>query len=155
MFKFFIEDFKDSFLQNAGMDLVDTLCDAICLKQCSLQTPPHLITDIEWKLYFREVAFISVNMVLSCIPSQENSQLVIPLSSDMLFLPKLVLTVCSLQNSCYQTHCTDVRNQRLTNVYVCIQSYIDIYVPVSLGVHNLGIFYARKLKFGMLFQGSS
>ena len=28
--------------------------------------------------------------------------------------------------------------------------YIDIYVRVSFGGHNLGIFYARKLKLGQL-----
>ena len=27
---------------------------------------------------------------------------------------------------------------------------IDIYILVSLGGHNLGTFYARKLKFGIL-----
>ena len=38
---------------------------------------------------------------------------------------------------------------REQNVFY-IQIYIDSYVRVSLGGHNLGIFYARKLKFGML-----
>ena len=33
---------------------------------------------------------------------------------------------------------------------VYIQIYIDIYMHVSLGSHNLGTFYARKLKFGLL-----
>ena len=31
-----------------------------------------------------------------------------------------------------------------------IQIYIDIYIFVSLGDHNLGTFSARKLKIGML-----
>ena len=31
-----------------------------------------------------------------------------------------------------------------------VRFYIDIYIRVSFGGHNLGIFYARKLKFGML-----
>ena len=33
---------------------------------------------------------------------------------------------------------------------VYIQIYIDIYIGFSPRVHNLGTFYARKLKFGML-----
>ena len=43
-----------------------------------------------------------------------------------------------------------VRNQSLTNVKVYIRIHIDIYVRVSVGGHNLGIFNTRKLKFGML-----
>ena len=31
-----------------------------------------------------------------------------------------------------------------------IQVYIDIYVRISLGGHNLGTFDARKMKFAML-----
>ena len=31
-----------------------------------------------------------------------------------------------------------------------IQIYVDIYVHISLGGQNLGNFYARKLKFGLL-----
>ena len=34
---------------------------------------------------------------------------------------------------------------------VYIQIFIDIYIGISLGGHNLGTFYARKLKFDMLF----
>ena len=30
------------------------------------------------------------------------------------------------------------------------QIYIDIYVSISLRGHNLGTFFTRKLKFGML-----
>ena len=37
-----------------------------------------------------------------------------------------------------------VCNQSLTNVYVCIQIHIDIYIHVSLWGHNLGTFYAKK-----------
>ena len=36
------------------------------------------------------------------------------------------------------------RSQSLTNVKVYIQIYIDIYFRVSLGGHNLGIFYDRN-----------
>ena len=31
-----------------------------------------------------------------------------------------------------------------------VKFYIDIYICVSFGGHNLDTFYARKLKFGML-----
>ena len=31
-----------------------------------------------------------------------------------------------------------------------MQIYIDIYIRISLGGYNLGTFYARKLKFGLL-----
>ena len=31
-----------------------------------------------------------------------------------------------------------------------VKLYIDIYVRVPLGGHNLGASYARKLKFGIL-----
>ena len=37
---------------------------------------------------------------------------------------------------------------------VYIQIYIDIYIHVSLGNHNLGTFYARMLKFGLLLTQS-
>ena len=40
---------------------------------------------------------------------------------------------------------------RITNVYFYIQIYVNICFHVSLRGHNLGTFYARKLKFGMLF----
>ena len=32
------------------------------------------------------------------------------------------------------------------------QAYSEIYIHVSLGGHNLGTFYARKLKTGMLLS---
>ena len=32
-----------------------------------------------------------------------------------------------------------------------VRCYINIYVSVSFGGHNLGTFYAWKLKFSMLF----
>ena len=32
-----------------------------------------------------------------------------------------------------------------------VRFYIDIFVRVSLGGHNLVTFYARKLNLGMLF----
>ena len=38
----------------------------------------------------------------------------------------------------------------LTNIKVYSQINIDIYVSVPFDCHNLGTFYARKLKFGML-----
>ena len=31
-----------------------------------------------------------------------------------------------------------------------VRFYIDFYIRVSFGGHNLGTFYARLLKFGML-----
>ena len=45
-----------------------------------------------------------------------------------------------------------VCNQSLTNSRICNQSLtnIQVYTCVSLGGQNLGTFYARKLKFGML-----
>ena len=46
--------------------------------------------------------------------------------------------------------CPFVTSLPVTNVYVYIQINIDIYVHVSLGGLNLGTFYGRKLKFGML-----
>ena len=39
-------------------------------------------------------------------------------------------------------------DQSLTNVY--IQIYIDIHVRISLGGLNLGTFFAKKLKSGIL-----
>ena len=52
-----------------------------------------------------------------------------------------VTSICAyLRMSCF--------NQGLTN----IQIYIDIYVRVSIGGNNMGTFYARKLKFGMVLS---
>ena len=48
------------------------------------------------------------------------------------------------------TRICHVHNQNLTDVYIYIQIYIDFYVHVSLGGHNMGTSHTRKLKFGML-----
>ena len=58
-----------------------------------------------------------------------------------------IASVCAFVRTCVCHIITRV----LTNVFkVYIQIYIDIYVPISLGGHNLGTFYVRKLKFDML-----
>ena len=49
----------------------------------------------------------------------------------------------------------ETRDQNIY-MYKCLQMckitfvYFHIYICISLGIHNLGTFYARKLKFGML-----
>ena len=42
--------------------------------------------------------------------------------------------------------------ESLTYVKVYTQIYIDINSPISLGGHNLGTFYIRKLKLSMLLS---
>ena len=54
----------------------------------------------------------------------------------------------------YMYKCTcvcHIRTQSLTHVFESyIQVYVDFYIHVSLGGHNMGTFYARKLKFSIL-----